>query len=63
MEYDTPLNLVKNPNSFLGMLIRKTGYTYMKNIIDLAEKSAQAKENREKTINWILIYSLNYLYT
>jgi len=43
MEYDTPLNLVKNPNSFLGMLIRKTGSTYMKNIIELAEKSAVAK--------------------
>jgi hypothetical protein len=47
MEYDTPLNLVKNPNSFLGKLIRKTGYTYMKDIIDLAEKSAVAKEKRQ----------------
>lgn len=36
MEFDTPLNLVKNQNSFLGKLIRKIGYTYMKGIIDLA---------------------------
>ena len=46
MEYDTPLNLVKNQNSFLGKLIRKTGYNFMKDLVELAEKSAKAKKKR-----------------
>jgi hypothetical protein len=29
---------VRDENSFLGRLIRKTGATYMKKIMDLAEK-------------------------
>lgn len=37
-EYDTPLNLVKNPDTFLGSLIRKTGKSYADKIIGLAEK-------------------------
>jgi hypothetical protein len=37
-EYDTPLNLVRNPESFLGSLIRKTGKAYADKIIALAEK-------------------------
>jgi ATP-binding cassette subfamily C (CFTR/MRP) protein 1 len=37
-EYDTPLNLVKNPESFLGALIRKTGKTYSDKIFALAEQ-------------------------
>jgi len=35
-EYEAPLKLVKDENSFLGRLIRKTGATYMKKIMDLA---------------------------
>jgi hypothetical protein len=37
-EYDTPLNLVRNPDSFLGALIRKTGKAYADKIIALAEQ-------------------------
>lgn len=37
-EYDTPLNLVRNPESFLGALIRKTGKAYADKIIALAEQ-------------------------
>jgi len=36
-EYDTPLNLVKNPDTFLGRLIRKTGKQYTDKIIRMAE--------------------------
>lgn len=36
-EYDAPLKLVRDPESFLGKLIRKTGDTYMRRIISLAE--------------------------
>lgn len=35
-EYDTPLTLVKNPNSFLGKSIRKVGKAYMDKMISLA---------------------------
>jgi len=37
-EYDTPLNLVRDQNSFLGALIRKTGKSYADKIIGLAEQ-------------------------
>lgn len=37
-EYDTPVNLVKSPDTFLGALIRKTGKAYAEKIIALAEK-------------------------
>jgi ABC-type multidrug transport system fused ATPase/permease subunit len=37
-EYDTPLRLVKDENTFLGKLIRKTGEKYMQKIVSLAEK-------------------------
>ena len=40
-EYDTPLKLVKDPNSFLGKLIRKTGKSFMEKIIAMAEKGAE----------------------
>lgn len=39
-EYDTPVRLVKDEKSFLGRLIRKTGKSYMENIIRLAEKGS-----------------------
>jgi hypothetical protein len=38
-EYDTPLKLVRDPQSFLGQLIRKTGTKYMDKIIALAESN------------------------
>jgi ABC-type multidrug transport system fused ATPase/permease subunit len=37
-EYDTPLNLVENPNTFLGKLIRKTGKAFEEKIIAMAKK-------------------------
>ena len=37
-EYDTPLNLVENPNTFLGKLIRKTGKGFAEKIIEMASK-------------------------
>ena len=43
-EYDTPLKLVKDPNSFLGKLIRKTGKTFMEKIVAMAEKGSEEKE-------------------
>ena len=42
-EYDTPLKLVKDPNSFLGKLIRKTGESFMEKIVALAEKGVEGK--------------------
>ena len=41
-EYDEPLKLVKDEKTFLGRLIRKTGKTYMENIIALAEKGVKS---------------------
>lgn len=43
-EYDTPLKLVKDENTFLGRLIRKTGEKYMQKILALAEKGANKTE-------------------
>ena len=43
-EYDTPLKLVKDENSFLGKLIRKTGKTFMEKIVAMAEKGSEEKE-------------------
>jgi ABC-type proline/glycine betaine transport system ATPase subunit len=43
-EYDKPLTLVKDENTFLGRLIRKTGERYMQKIMALAEKSQSHKE-------------------
>ena len=40
-EYDTPLRLVKDENTFLGKLIRKTGEKYMQKIISLAENGIE----------------------
>ena len=40
-EYDAPLKLVKDENTFLGRLIRKTGKKYMESIIALAEKGVE----------------------
>ena len=40
-EYGEPLALVKDEKSFLGRLIRKTGESYMRNIISLAEKGVK----------------------
>lgn len=45
MEYDTPLNLVKDPNSFLGKIIRKVGKGFLNKMISLAESGAAEKEN------------------
>jgi hypothetical protein len=42
-EYDEPLALVKDENSFLGRLIRKTGDRYMRKILALAEKNPTKK--------------------
>lgn len=42
-EYDKPLTLVRDENSFLGRLIRKTGERYMQKIMALAEKSEREK--------------------
>ena len=39
-EYDKPIDLVRNPESFLGKLVRKTGEAYTEKIIALAEKGA-----------------------
>lgn len=36
-EYDTPLALVKNENSFLGKMIRKIGKNYVDKMIDMTE--------------------------
>lgn len=38
-EYDEPLKLVRDEKTFLGRLIRKTGESYMKKIIELAEQN------------------------
>lgn len=40
-EYDSPLSLVNDEKTFLGRLIRKTGETYMRKIIALAEKGVK----------------------
>ena len=37
------MKLVKDPNSFLGKLIRKTGESFMEKIVALAEKGVEGK--------------------
>lgn len=46
-EYDTPLTLVRNPDSFLGKLIRKVGKSFMEKMLDLAEKGEAKKLSEE----------------
>lgn len=39
------MTLLRNPDSFLGKLVRKVGKSFMEKIIKMAEDGQKAKEN------------------
>ena len=43
-EYDTPIALVKNPDSFLGGLVRKVGQKFLNKMIQMAEEGEVMKK-------------------
>ena len=47
-EYDSPLALVKNPDSFLGKLIRKVGKSFLDKMLNMAEEGQMGKKKSYK---------------